>query len=76
MAYIAIAPHAMVQKKPAHGAPCTRCGLCCYTSLCDVAQTIHHRKEGPCPELRFDADGSRCGLIDRSEGASAKPPSF
>jgi hypothetical protein len=58
----------MLEQKPPHGQPCTRCGLCCYAVLCDVARAIHGARPGPCPELRWDADGSRCGLIDRSEG--------
>jgi hypothetical protein len=58
----------MLEKKPAHGDPCNRCGLCCHAALCDVAQLIHSRRLGPCPELQWDADGSRCGLIERSEG--------
>jgi hypothetical protein len=65
---VAAVPRTMLEKKPPHGAPCNRCGLCCYALLCDLAQSIHHRRQGPCPELVFDADGSRCGLVDRSEG--------
>ena len=68
MADVAIVPRAMLAKKPKHGAACNRCGLCCHAILCDVAQSIHRRRQGPCPELKWDADGSRCGLIDRSEG--------
>jgi hypothetical protein len=58
----------MRDKKPAHGAPCNRCGLCCFVSLCDLAAALHNRRQGPCPELRWDEKGSRCALIERSEG--------
>jgi hypothetical protein len=68
MTDIALVPRAMLEKKPKHGAPCNRCGLCCHAVLCDVAQIIHRRRQGPCPELKWDSDGSRCGLIDRTEG--------
>jgi hypothetical protein len=68
MKTLAVVPRAMLEKKPPHGAKCNRCGLCCHASLCDLAQSIHHRKQGPCPELMWDAEGSRCGLIERSEG--------
>jgi len=61
-------PRAMLERKPRHGDPCNRCGLCCYASLCDVARVIHGNRAGPCPELQWDADGSRCGLIERSTG--------
>jgi len=68
MTIIAAVPRAMLERKPRHGDPCNRCGLCCYASLCDVAYTIHGTRTGPCPELQWDADGSRCGLIERSTG--------
>jgi hypothetical protein len=68
MKTIAVVPRAMLEKKPPHGAPCNRCGLCCHASLCNLAQSIHGFKQGPCPELLFDENGSRCGLIARSEG--------
>jgi hypothetical protein len=68
MTVIAAVPRGMLEKKPRHGDPCNRCGLCCYASLCDVARAIHGDRRGPCPELQWDADGSRCGLIERSTG--------
>jgi hypothetical protein len=68
MTIIAAVPRAMLERKPRHGDPCNRCGLCCYASLCDVAHAIYGTRTGPCPELQWDADGSRCGLIDRSTG--------
>jgi hypothetical protein len=68
MSIAAFVPRGMLEKKPRHGEACNRCGLCCYAQLCDVAQVIHGRQHGPCPELKWDADGSRCGLIDRTDG--------
>jgi hypothetical protein len=65
---IALVPRAMLEKKPRHGDPCNRCGLCCHASLCDMARVIHGERAGPCPELQWDSDGSRCGLIERSTG--------
>jgi hypothetical protein len=65
---IAIVPRAMLEKKPKHGAACNRCGLCCHAVLCDLAQSIYQRRQGPCPELKWDSSGSRCGLIDKSKG--------
>lgn len=60
-------PHAIAARKPPHGAPCNRCGLCCIVTLCDLGRHVFHRPRGgagPCPALSFDADGSRCGLVD------------
>jgi uncharacterized cysteine cluster protein YcgN (CxxCxxCC family) len=68
MSTVAIVPRTMREKKPAHGARCNRCGLCCFASLCDAAQAIFQRKEGPCPVLLWDKEGSRCGLVEFSEG--------
>jgi hypothetical protein len=65
---VAVVPRAMLERKPRHGDPCNRCGLCCYAALCDVAKMIHGNRLGPCPELQWDAGGSRCGLIERSTG--------
>lgn len=68
MSIVAVVPRAMLEKKPRHGDPCNRCGLCCTASLCDLAKAIHGERQGPCPELQWDADGSRCGLVDRTTG--------
>lgn len=64
MAVAFLAPASLLARKPGHGAPCTRCGLCCMATLCDLGQHIFRRQIGPCPALSFDANGSRCGLID------------
>ena len=59
-----VVPRALAAKKPPHGAPCNRCGLCCIASLCPLAQHVFRKELGPCPALSYDADGSRCGLVD------------
>lgn len=59
-----IATHAALEKKPPHGQPCTRCGLCCVATLCPLARIVFGHESGPCPALSYDADGSRCGLVD------------
>src|SRR5262245_60661455 len=50
-------PGGMAERKPRHGEPCNRCGLCCTMTLCDVARTVFRRPEkpayGPCPALRL-----------------------
>lgn len=65
----------MVARKPRHGDPCTRCGVCCYATLCAIGHaTFGHLNEqfsfgfGPCPALELDAEGnSACGLADHPE---------
>lgn len=60
-----LAPKGAADKKPPHGAPCNRCGLCCIATLCPLGRHVFGRETGPCPALRWDADGdSSCGMID------------
>lgn len=59
----ALIPKGLADKKPPHGEPCTRCGICCIGSLCPLGQKVFRRAIGPCPALSFDAAGSVCGLV-------------
>lgn len=64
MSRLAIAPRSVVERKPAHGQPCTHCGLCCLMTVCSLGRVVLGQAEGPCPALDFDADKkSSCGLI-------------
>ena len=67
------APRSMMDRKPPHGAPCNRCGLCCIASLCPAAAQVFKRPEhpGPCPALIIDSDISSCGLIVEPEKHTA-----
>lgn len=58
-----MASQAAFDKKPPHGQPCTRCGLCCVATICPLGQHVFGRKIGPCPALSYDDQGSICGLI-------------
>jgi hypothetical protein len=60
-----LGPHFPVaRKKPAYGEPCNRCGLCCMTDPCRVAQAVLLLRQGPCPALRSDGLGGYfCGLL-------------
>jgi hypothetical protein len=51
--------------KPAVGAPCNGCGVCCAVVLCPVGMAIFRRRQGPCPALAWDnADAVyHCGLL-------------
>lgn len=52
--------------KPALGAPCNGCGLCCAVALCEAA-TLANLKGPPCEALRvMSHDGrkeSSCALV-------------
>lgn len=57
-------PRQYLQRKPPHGEPCTRCGLCCIMQLCDLGQRLFGKKQGPCPALHYDEnDNSVCGVV-------------
>ena len=46
-------------------AECCRCGFCCLSVTCELAQVKYGISEhAPCPELSFDASGrATCGLV-------------
>jgi hypothetical protein len=61
---IFVAPQSALDKKPPHGSPCTRCGLCCMATLCDLAKAVFGDKPGPCPFLDDEGGGNYgCGLV-------------
>ena len=51
--------------KPAVGAPCNGCGVCCMSEPCPVGMLLSRRLSGACAALEFSEDVSRyrCGLI-------------
>jgi hypothetical protein len=63
MTYTFPAPAGLLARKPAHGKPCTNCGLCCIATLCDVGRAVFGRARGPCPALQWEGDQSRCGIL-------------
>ncbi len=50
--------------KPAVGAPCNGCGVCCLAEPCPVGVLVSRRRHGACRALRWDADRARylCGM--------------
>ena len=65
---MAMLPRGTLAKKPAHGAPCNRCGVCCLITLCDLGQHVFGHKLGPCPALRQPPGGDAvCGLTVEPE---------
>lgn len=63
----------LAPSKPAEGAPCNGCGVCCLAEPCPAGVLITGTRSGPCRLLRWDeADRRyRCGLV----GGSPEAPS-
>ena len=51
--------------KPALGAPCNGCGLCCLAEPCPIGIVVSRRRRGACRALRWDGLGNRyrCGMV-------------
>ncbi len=51
--------------KPAFGAPCNGCGVCCAAETCPWARLLFWQRRGPCPALIWNTEGRRyfCGLL-------------
>ena len=51
--------------KPAEGAPCNGCGLCCLAEPCPLGALVSRRRRGACVALRWsDADQRYwCGMV-------------
>lgn len=51
--------------KPALGAPCNGCGLCCLAEPCPVGMLLSRRRTGACTALRWREKEGRyvCGLL-------------
>lgn len=67
MAETIIHLHRNAPPKPAEGAPCNGCGVCCALETCPAARLRFLQKSGPCPALEWSGDKSRyhCGLLLR-----------
>ncbi|MDP2164479.1 MAG: hypothetical protein Q8K21_09725 [Hydrogenophaga sp.] len=51
--------------KPALGAPCNGCGVCCLAEPCPLGQVLSRKRRGACDALRWDDTGAlyRCGAL-------------
>lgn len=56
--------------KPAEGAPCNGCGLCCLAEPCPLGVLVSRRRSGPCVALRWSDDDRRywCGMVADPSG--------
>jgi hypothetical protein len=59
-----IAIHPAAPPKPALGAPCNGCGVCCLAEPCPVGSVVSLKRLGACDALRWDDAQARyhCGL--------------
>ena len=57
--------HADAPPKPAEGASCNGCGLCCAAEPCPVGVLVSRKRVGACHALQWsDSDGRYfCGLV-------------
>lgn len=70
---------AQAPPKPALGAPCNGCGVCCLLEPCPLGVVLSGSRKGQCQALRWDADTMmyRCGAITRSsEVLAQRLPTF
>lgn len=60
-----IALHPAAPAKPAYGAPCNGCGVCCAAEPCPVGWLVFRQRSGACPALRWQVADERyvCGLV-------------
>lgn len=51
--------------KPAFGAPCNGCGVCCAAATCPLGLIVFRRRSGPCPALEWHEGDHRyrCRLL-------------
>lgn len=56
---------AQAPPKPAVGAPCNGCGVCCLLEPCPLGVLLSGYRQGACRALRWDGDALmyRCGAI-------------
>ena len=63
--YQTIHIHQAAPQKPAEGATCNGCGVCCLLEPCPLGALLSGRRQGACDALRW-AEGEqvyRCGAI-------------
>lgn len=63
--------HADAPLKPAPGAICNGCGVCCLAEPCPVGMLVSLKRSGACRALRWnDAERRyRCGLMQDIAGS-------
>lgn len=59
--------HSDAPPKPAAGAACNGCGVCCAAEPCPIGMLVSRRRQGACAALAWgEAAGRyRCGLVEQ-----------
>jgi hypothetical protein len=57
--------HRDAPAKPAEGAPCNGCGVCCAMARCPMAWLFLPRGKAPCAALEWHDSRYACGLVLR-----------
>jgi len=62
--------HADAPLKPALGAACNGCGVCCLAEPCPAGMLVSLKRSGACRALRWsdEAQRYRCGLMQDRAG--------
>lgn len=55
--------HADAPPKPAFGAPCNGCGVCCLAEPCPLGVLLSRRTTGACEALRWQGGRYACGAL-------------
>jgi hypothetical protein len=57
--------HPDAASKPAPGAPCNGCGVCCLLEPCPLGVVLSRRRDGACIAVRWDIEAHqyRCGAL-------------
>ena len=55
--------HPDAPPKPALGAPCNGCGVCCLAEPCPLGVILSRRLKGACVALRWDGARYVCGAL-------------
>lgn len=65
MAHPVIYLQALAPAKPAPGAPCNGCGVCCAWQPCPLGMLVSRRRHGACSALRWQAGERRyrCAVL-------------
>lgn len=64
--------HPEAPAKPAEGAPCNGCGLCCLAEPCPLGVVVSRRRKGACVALRWSDVEQRylCGMVSDPGGVT------
>lgn len=59
--------HFAAPAKPAVGAPCNGCGVCCLSAPCPLGIVLSGRRTGACAAVRWEGGQARyvCGAISQ-----------